>query len=84
MRSDALKHRSPNAGWPEAAMAGALGVALAGPRKYGGQLVRDPYLNASGRAEAGPEDISAALSLTILALAIHGFIISALAFLIGV
>ncbi len=35
---DAKKHRSPNAGWPEAAMAGALGIALAGPRSYGGVM----------------------------------------------
>ena len=51
-------HRSPNAGWPEAAMAGALGLALAGPRQYGGEVVMEPSLNASGRPEAGARDIS--------------------------
>lgn len=42
-------HRSPNAGWPESAMAGALDVALAGPRTYGGERVVEPMLNAAGR-----------------------------------
>jgi adenosylcobinamide-phosphate synthase len=42
-------HRSPNAGWPESAMAGALDVALAGPRTYGGERVAEPMLNAAGR-----------------------------------
>ncbi|RWB31089.1 MAG: cobalamin biosynthesis protein CobD, partial [Mesorhizobium sp.] len=41
VRRDATKHRSPNAGWPEAAMAGALGLALAGPRSYDGVMVDD-------------------------------------------
>jgi adenosylcobinamide-phosphate synthase len=63
MLDDARKHRSPNAGWPEAAMAGALGIALAGPRRYGERLVEDPFLNASGRHEAGPGDIAAALKV---------------------
>lgn len=42
-------HRSPNAGWPESAMAGALDMALAGPRTYGGERVAEPMLNAAGR-----------------------------------
>ena len=46
------RHRSPNAGWPEAAMAGALGLKLAGPRVYGGVLVEDAYMG-DGRREAG-------------------------------
>jgi len=50
-------HRSPNAGWPEAAMAGALGLALAGPRQYGGEVVMEASLNASGRREAGARDV---------------------------
>ncbi|MEM6620579.1 MAG: adenosylcobinamide-phosphate synthase CbiB, partial [Pseudomonadota bacterium] len=45
---DADLHRSPNAGWPEAAMAGALGVALSGPRSYSGAKTDDPFVNASG------------------------------------
>jgi adenosylcobinamide-phosphate synthase len=62
VRRDARRHRSPNAGWPEAAMAGALGLALAGPRVYGGVLVDDAVMG-QGRRDAGPDDIRAALSL---------------------
>ena len=60
---DARKHRSPNAGWPEAAMAGALGLALAGPRSYGGVPVKDVYMGEGGRREATPRDIRRALTL---------------------
>ena len=60
---DATKHRSPNAGWPEAAMAGALGVALAGPRAYGGVMVDDVYMGEGGRREATAADIRRALKL---------------------
>lgn len=63
MLRDAGRHRSPNAGWPEAAMAGALGVALAGPRRYPGYTVDDPFLNADGRTAATPADIRAALRI---------------------
>ena len=59
---DARHHRSPNAGYPEAAVAGALGLALAGPRVYGGILVNDATMG-NGRADAGPQDIRAALAL---------------------
>src|SRR5262249_50787658 len=44
VRRDAHRHRSPNAGFPEAAMAGALGLALAGPRVYGGVAVEDALM----------------------------------------
>lgn len=70
MITDASKHRSPNAGWPEAAMAGALGLALAGPRRYGGVSVDDPFLNAGGREEATPDDIRRALRVYVGANAI--------------
>ena len=60
IRRDAPLHRSPNAGWPEAAMAGALGVALAGPRAYGGVAREFPWVNGDGRRDAGPEDIDRA------------------------
>ncbi|RMH42828.1 MAG: cobalamin biosynthesis protein CobD, partial [Alphaproteobacteria bacterium] len=63
MRRDAGHHRSPNAGWPEAAMAGALGVALAGPRSYQGTLTDDPFVNPKGRRDAGAEDVDRAVSL---------------------
>lgn len=63
VRRDAKKHRSPNAGWPEAAMAGALGLALAGPRSYGGVTVDDAFMGEGGRREADSIDIRRALKL---------------------
>ena len=60
---DAGRHRSPNAGWPEAAMAGALGLALAGPRHYGGELVDDAVMGKGGRRDATSADIRRALHL---------------------
>jgi len=66
MLRDAGKHRSPNAGWPEAATAGALDLALAGPRRYHGEVVNDPWLG-DGRARATGADISRALRLYIIA-----------------
>jgi adenosylcobinamide-phosphate synthase len=62
LRRDARKHRSPNAGWPEAAMAGALGLSLAGPRAYGGVMVEDAFMG-DGRRDATAQDIRAALAL---------------------
>ncbi len=62
VRRDARRHRSPNAGWPEAAMAGALGLRLAGPRVYGAVRVEDGWMG-DGRAEATAADISRALAL---------------------
>jgi adenosylcobinamide-phosphate synthase len=59
---DAGRHRSPNAGWPEAAMAGALGVALAGPRSYGGVMGDFAYMG-DGRREVTAADIRRALRL---------------------
>jgi len=49
MWRDASRHRSPNAGWPEAAMAGALGIRLSGPRFYDNRIANEPWLNASGQ-----------------------------------
>ncbi len=63
VRADAGRHRSPNAGWPEAALAGALGFALAGPRYYGGELVADAVMGTGGRRELGSADIRRALRL---------------------
>ena len=65
MRADAGKHRSPNAGWPEAAMAAALGIALAGPRRYAGIIVADPFVNEGGRLDATPGDIRRALRVYV-------------------
>ncbi len=76
MLADAGKHRSPNAGWPEAAMAAALGLALAGPRRYAGILVSDPFVNERGRHAATPGDIRRALRVylaaSVLLLAVVG------------
>lgn len=66
---DAGKHRSVNAGWPEAAAAGALGLALAGPRRYAEEIVDDAWLGAGAkRAEAG--DVARALRLYVIACAL--------------
>jgi len=79
VRRDAGKHRSPNAGWPEAAMAGALELKLAGPRIYGETLVEDAYMG-SGRAEVGVADIRRALNLFRTACIILSGAIGILAF----
>jgi adenosylcobinamide-phosphate synthase len=62
VRRDASHHRSPNAGWPEAAMAGALDLRLAGPRVYGDVRVEDRWMG-DGRAEATAQDVERALAL---------------------
>jgi adenosylcobinamide-phosphate synthase len=71
MLRDGRKHRSPNAGWPESAMAGALGLALAGPRRYPEGVVADPWLG-EGSARAATTDIARALQLYRLACLIQG------------
>ncbi|WP_245190836.1 adenosylcobinamide-phosphate synthase CbiB [Jannaschia formosa] len=58
--ADARLHRSPNAGWPEAALAPVLGVALAGPRSYDGVLQDFPWVNPAGRRDPGPAEIERA------------------------
>jgi len=58
--AEAPRHRSPNAGWPEATMARALGVALSGPRTYHGVLTDFPYVNDTGRKHIGAPEIDAA------------------------
>jgi adenosylcobinamide-phosphate synthase len=63
---DARNHRSPNAGWPEAAIAGALGLRLAGPRVYGATRVEDAWMG-DGRSAASVADLRRALSLYRLA-----------------
>jgi adenosylcobinamide-phosphate synthase len=67
---DASLHRSPNAGWPEAAMAGALGLKLAGPRVYGETLVDDAFMG-DGRRDVEADDIWRALKLYRAACAIQ-------------
>ena len=61
IREEAARHASPNAGWPEAAMAYALGVRLGGTNYYDGELVQGPVFNASGRT-AAPSDIKSSLT----------------------
>ena len=63
IRRDARLHRSPNAGWPEAAMAGVLGVGLAGPRSYHGATRDFPWVNASGNRDIGTAEIEAAIAV---------------------
>ena len=81
MQRDASRHRSPNAGYPESAMAGALGLKLAGPRVYAGVCVDDAYMG-DGRRDATAADIRAALALyrraDALLIAIFGTIAIAL------
>jgi adenosylcobinamide-phosphate synthase len=75
---DARRHRSPNAGWPEAAMAGALGLKLAGPRIYGDVRIEDGWMG-DGREAATPDDIKRALALFRKACAILWALAAALA-----
>ncbi len=63
MWRDARLHRSPNAGWPEAALAGVLDIALSGPRIYDGHETSDPYVNAKGRHDLTGADIDAAVGV---------------------
>ena len=81
IRRDASRHRSPNAGWPESAMAGALGLKLAGPRHYGGILVEDAYMG-DGRRDATSGDIARALHLARYAWVLMAGIIAGLALVI--
>ncbi len=75
---DARHHRSPNAGWPEAAMAGALGLKLAGPRLYDEGLVEDTFMG-DGRREANAKDIRRALKLMRRACLIQFAVLASLA-----
>jgi adenosylcobinamide-phosphate synthase len=79
MLRDAHLHRSPNAGWPEAATAGALRVAIAGPRVYATGPVFDPYVNDEGRKDLHPKDIADTLRLFVAACAVQWMLCAALA-----
>jgi adenosylcobinamide-phosphate synthase len=81
VRNDASGHRSPNAGWPEAAMAGALGLKLAGPRIYGGVLVQDHWMGR-GRADAGAADILRGLRVYRTACLVQAACIAAIALML--
>jgi adenosylcobinamide-phosphate synthase len=79
MMSDARRHRSINAGWPEAAMAGALGVRLCGPRFYDSELADEPWLNTAAR-DPGAPDIVRGLRFYVRAMACLGGLLAILAF----
>jgi adenosylcobinamide-phosphate synthase len=83
VRRDAGRHRSPNAGFPEAAMAGALGLALAGPRVYDGVTVDDAIMGSGGRLEATPSDVDRAVALFWMADLLLMGLLAAIAALLG-
>jgi adenosylcobinamide-phosphate synthase len=83
VRRDARRHRSPNAGWPEAAMAGALGLRLAGPRVYGEEVVPDAFMG-NGRAEATVADIRRALRLFQVACVIQWLVLLTIVLIVRV
>jgi adenosylcobinamide-phosphate synthase len=82
IRNDASHHRSPNAGWPEAAMAGALGVRLSGPRVYGGMPVEERWVG-EGRSELTANDIRDALKLYRTACALQIAVLVLIVFSLG-
>lgn len=68
-------HRSPNSGRPEAAMAGALDIQLAGPRIYGGEVVREPMINGAGRNVATVSDVEAGTAIFHSACSVLAFMV---------
>ena len=83
IQQDAALHRSPNAGWPEAAMARAIAVALAGPRAYDGVMQSFAWVNFDGARDIGPVDIDACVTRLWQAWAVTLGGAAALGFLIG-
>ena len=79
-RNDARQHRSINAGWPEAAMAGALAVRLCGPRSYDGEFASEPWLNGSAPDPAAG-DITGGLELYVGAMFALAAALAVLAFI---
>lgn len=80
--AEARLHRSPNAGWPEAAMARALNIALSGQRSYEGRLQDFPYVNGAGRKNIGAQEIDAACRALWITWAVFAALVFAL-WLIG-
>lgn len=78
MLRDGGKHRSPNAGRPEAAMAGALSIALSGPRRYGGKTVDEPWLGEEFPARIGVLEIRRALYLFVVACLVNAAVVAAI------
>lgn len=62
IRADAGKHRSPNAGWPEGALAGSLNIRLSGPRQYGTHTADEPWLNGAA-PDPVADDLARGLAL---------------------
>ncbi len=75
MMKYARHHRSPNAGWPESSMAGALGVRLSGPRIYAGRLSEEPWVNGTA-PDPGPDDLKRALALYRRAMLVLGAVLA--------
>lgn len=71
MWRDARTHASPNAGWPEAAFAGALGLALGGPRSYPGQGTKEHWIGGDGKRKYGPGGIRRGLKLYVWACGVN-------------
>lgn len=78
MRRDARHHRSPNGGWPEAAMAGVLGVRLSGPRIYADRVAAEPWLNA-GAADPGGAELRRGLAVYRRAVALAAAVFAVVA-----
>ena len=78
MVQDAGKHRSPNAGWPEAALAGALSVRLSGPRVYDNRVSHEPWVNA-GAADPGAADVARGLAVYLRAMMLLAAVLAILA-----
>lgn len=84
MIADAGKHRSPNAGWPEAAMAGGLSIRLSGPRIYANRVAQEPWVNAAD-PDPGAQDLRRGLALYRRAmLALGGLLTAVAALAVGV
>lgn len=78
MARDARRHRSPNAGWPESAMAGALGVRLSGPRVYADRVADEPWINP-GAPDPDAGAMARGLALYTRAMLLCGAALAALA-----
>ena len=82
MWRDARHHRSPNAGWPESALAAALNIRLSGPRVYHDHTADEPWLNATA-ADPTPQDIVRGLSVYRRAMGLTAVLLAAIAGLAG-
>jgi adenosylcobinamide-phosphate synthase len=74
MLRDAKAHRSPNAGWPEAALAGALNIRLSGPRVYHDHIAQEPWLNG-GAPDPTPQDLAKGLRFYLRAVALMALLL---------